>query len=264
MKNIEKIMLSVAATIVLATGVAHQAFAQSKTQSPAQRTAIMKQADRELGRRIGALSALSARIGEMTLLPASDSAPVASLIQSQLTLLSARKKEIDSEALTKDPTELKDDVDSITNSYPVFALILSQGTIEVTADRSLTIVGILNDLGAKFSDRIAAAQSPGKNVTSTNATLANFNGKVSDANAQTAAIISEIVPLAPAYGDPTISAFNTAALKDARLKMQTVQQDFTAAGADAGMIAKTLAAWTSTGTASSSTTSSLSTSASSR
>jgi hypothetical protein len=149
--------------------------------------------------------------------------------------------QIASDDAANSTSSLKTDVKSITASYRIFALILPQGTIEAAADRVLAIVGTMTDLGTKFSARISAAQSAGNDVTAANVTLTDFNAKVSDATIQANAAASEVASLTPDNGNATVMASNTAALKDARSKIQAAQQDFVAARADATTIIKNLA-----------------------
>ena len=257
MPNREKTILWIATAAIIAS-IAPPVFAQTTTLSSARRTTIMKLADQESIRRLTALNALSARVNAVINLSVTDKTNLLSSIQNQIHILSARKQEIDSEAMSSSPSELKDDVDSITAWHHDFALILSQGTMAAAADRALSIVGIMNDLGTKFSARIQTAQSAGNNVTAATATLTDFNNKVSDANTQTTAAISDVVPLVPDDGDAAIAASNTAALKDARAKIVAAQQDFVAARTDAQTIIKALATWSPPTPAAASTTSSTS------
>ncbi len=72
--------------------------------------------------------------------------------------------------------------------------------------------------------------------------LADMNAKVAGANAQASAAVTEIANLQPDNGNATIMASNTAALKDARTKIQAAQQDLVAARQDSGSIVKALIA----------------------
>lgn len=204
-------------------------------------TNITTRADKEITRRIDALIALSTRVNAMVRLSATDKANLSSSIQSQIAAMNTLQAQISADATANNTSSLKTDVQSITSSYRIFALILPQGTIDAAADRALTIVGTMNDLGTKFSARITAAQSAGNNVTAAATALADFNAKVSDGSTQANAAITEVASLQPDNGNATVMASNTAALKDARSKIQAAQQDFVAARADAETIIKALA-----------------------
>ena len=126
---------------------------------------ITSRADDEITRRVNALNALSTRVNAMVRLSATDKSNLSTSIQSQITAMNTLQTQIAADAAANNTSSLKTDVQSITASYRIFALILPQGAIEAASDRVLTIVGIMNDLSTKFSARIQAAQSAGNNVT---------------------------------------------------------------------------------------------------
>jgi hypothetical protein len=202
---------------------------------------ITTRADAEITRRINALNALAGRINEMTRLSATDKTNLSTSIAGQVTAMNTLQAQITADAAANNTSSLKTDVQSIASSYRIFILVLPQGSIEAASDRVLTIVGTMNDLSAKFSTRISAAQAAGNDVTAANASLADMNAKVSDANTQATAAASEVVSLTPDNGNATIEASNTAALKDAHSKILAAQQDFLTARADALAIIQDLA-----------------------
>ncbi len=204
-------------------------------------TNIMTRADQEITRRVDALNALSTRVNAMARLSANDKSNLSTSIQAQITAMNTLQSQIAADAAANSTSSLKTDVQSITGSYRIFALILPQGAIEAASDRVLTIVGIMNDLGTKLSARISAAQTAGNNVTAAQASLIDFNAKVSGANTQATAAASEVATLTPDNGNATIMASNTATLKDAHSKILAAQQDFVSARADAMAIVKALA-----------------------
>lgn len=204
-------------------------------------TTITNRADQEIGRRIDALNALSTRMNAMVRLSTTDKNNLSFAIQSQIAAMNSLQTQIAADAATNNTSSLKTAVQSITDSYRIFMLILPQGTIEAAADRALTIVGTMNDLATKFSARIQAAQSAGNNVTAAQTAFTDLNTKVSDAATQANAAVSEIATLAPDNGSSTIMVSNTVALKDARSKIQAAQQDFVVGRADAETIIKDLA-----------------------
>lgn len=244
---------------VSGAGIKARLSAEASATLAAHITTITDRANQEITRRVNALNALSARVVTMVRLSTTDKNNLSSSIQLQVGAMNSLQSQITADAAANNTSSLKLAVQSITASYRIFMLVLPQGTIEAAADRALTIVGIMNDLAIKFSARIQAAQSAGNNVAATQTTLVDLNAKVSDASTQVMAAAAEVASLTPDNGSSTIMASNTAALKDARSKIQAAQQDFVAARADAETIIKALAAFKVSATAS--TTVSASTSA---
>lgn len=202
---------------------------------------IMTRADAEIARRVSALNALSTRVNAMARLSATDKSDLSASIASQIAAMNTLQAQVAADAAANSTSSLKTDVQSITSSYRIFVLVLPQGTIEAAADRALTIVSTMNDLGTKLSARISAAQTAGSNVTAASASLADFNAKIADANTQANAAASEVAALTPDNGNATIEASNSATLKNARSKILVAEKDFVAARADAFVIIKDLA-----------------------
>lgn len=215
--------------------------ASASTTLSARIANITTRANEEITRRVNALNALSARVNEMERVSAEDKSNLTAGIQSQIAAMNNLQAKIGADAAANNTSSLKTDVDSITSSYRIFALILPQGSIEAAADRVLTISGILSDLSTKFSARISAAAAAGNDVTAASTTLADMDAKTADANTQAQAAISEVASLTPDNGNATIMASNTAALKDAHSKILAAQQDFVAARTDAETIIEDLA-----------------------
>ena len=212
-------------------------------------------ADQEITRRITALNALSTRVNAMVKISASDKSSLSSNIAAQVTAMNNLQAQIASDAAANSTSSLKTDIQSITKSYRIFILIIPQGAIEAASDRVLDIAGMFATLSAQLQTRITAAQSAGNNMSTSVSALADMNAKVADANTQANAAVTEIASLQPDNGNTTIQASNTAALKDARSKVQAGQADLTAARQDAGTIVKALLAVKVSGSASASATS---------
>ncbi len=230
-----------ASASVSAGGIRAGVKANASTTLGTRITLITSKADQEIARRIDSLNALNARVNAMVRLSSTEKSDLSSSIQSQITAMNTLQTQIAADAAANSTSSLKADVQSITSSYRIFMLVLPQGTIEAAADRALSIVGIMNDLGTKLSVRIQTAQSAGNNVTAAATALSDFNAKVSDANVKATAAASEVASLTPDNGNATVMASNTAALKDARAKIVAAQQDFVAARTDAQTIIKALA-----------------------
>ena len=83
-------------------------------------------------------------------------------ITTQITGLATLKAKIDADT---DGTTLKTDMQSITDAYRVFALVLPQGRIAAAADREVTLVSMMSTL-ARAQARIQAGQQAGADVRS--------------------------------------------------------------------------------------------------
>lgn len=233
------------------TKVSIQAAALAKVITTAQ-----TRADQEITRRINALNALNTRVNAMVKVSASDKSTLSSNIATQIAAMNTLQTQIAADAAANSTTSLKIDIQSITKSYRIFALIIPQGAIEAAADRVLDITDMMTTLGTQLQTRITAAQTAGNNMSVEVAALADMNAKIADANTQANTAVTEVASLQPDNGNATIEASNTAALKDARTKIQTSQQDLTAARKDAGTIVKALLALKVSATASSTVTAS--------
>lgn len=95
-------------------------------------------------------------------------------------------------------------------------------------------------ISAKLQTRINADQSAGKNTTTLQASLADLNAKIADANVQAGIAVNGILSLTPDQGNKTVLASNTAALKAARAKVKIATEDLQAARQDARVIIQNL------------------------
>lgn len=201
-------------------------------------------ADKEIERRIKALNELNTRIQAMKKVTATQKSNLASSIQSQISTLNTLKAKIDADT---DLATLKTDVQSITKSYRIFALVIPQGAEIAAADRALTLADQMTTLGTKLQTRISGAKTAGKDVTSLQKSLDDYNAKITDAKTQAQKAIDEISALTPDNGDKAKMEANTKAMKDAKAKIQAAQQDFVAARKDAKDITQGLKAFEKTG-----------------
>jgi len=208
---------------------------------------LQTRADEEITRRITALNTLSARVNAMEKISSIDKTSLSSTITAQISALTTLQAQIATDAAANSTTSLVSDVKSITGSYRIFALIIPQGAIEAAADRVLDVAATMTTLSGTFSTRLSAAQTVGANVTAAEATLTDFNAKVADADVQANAATSEVATLTPDNGVTAQMQANTAALKDARTKIQAGQQDLIAARADAQVMVKDLIAFEKAG-----------------
>ncbi len=194
--------------------------------------------DTELDRRVTSLTDANTRVQAMQKVTDTFKQNLATALETQISAFGALKAKIDADT---DATTLKTDVQSITQSYRVYALVLPQVRIAAAADRGVTIVGMMQILGEKLAARVAAGTTAGANTTALQATLTDLGAKISDANTQAQAAVSVSASLTPDNGDTTKMASNNAVLKTARTDLTTVNTDLKAARVDITTIVKGLA-----------------------
>jgi hypothetical protein len=247
MMNKNTIGVAAAVTIIVAFG-AIPAFAQTTTRPGLHRgvtsttlqtriTQMTNRGSQEITQRIDALNALVARINDMKNVSSAQKSTLQTTLQNEISLMTSLQQKIASDTST---TVLRADLQSITQSYRIYALVLPQGEIFATADRALTLATSMGTLGTDLQSRISQAQSAGQNVASLQTALADLTAKISDAQTNAQAAITEVSGLVPDQGNTTQLQANTSALKDARAKIKTANQDLVAARKDAGMVVKGL------------------------
>ncbi len=193
-----------------------------------------ERAGQEIQRRIGNLEKSLARVSGMKRLSDSDKAALSSSLQGEISALTTLDATIANDTAT---TSLRADIQSITKSYRVYALVLPRAALTAAADRVLSVAAQLSALESKLSARIAAAPA-GTDVASLQSTLADMQGNIENAKTQANAAISEAAALTPDNGAPAAAAANASALKDARSKVQAGQQYIVVARKDAENIVK--------------------------
>jgi hypothetical protein len=190
-------------------------------------TKAMTHADQEIDRRVNNLNELIARVNTMVKVSTSDKTNFDAALTAQINTLTTLKTQIDSDTTID---SLKADIQSITKNYRIYMLVLPQARIAAASDRVQTIVGQMQDLGAKLQVRITA--DTGSDVATLQAAYTDMQAKVADANIQATAAVSETASLTPDNGNATVETSNTAAVKDARNKIATATSDLKAARAD--------------------------------
>ncbi len=220
------------------------ALAQTSTPSSsweavsAARVAQAKsKANLEIDRRVTGLTKLIVRIQEMKKINDSEKSSLTGIVQNEINSLNSLKAKI---AADTDVAALKADVQSITKSYRIYALVIPQATIMAAADRILGTVSSTNELVIKIQARITEAQTAGTDVSSLQATLADLTAKLADANTQAQTAITQVSGLVPDEGDQAKFDANKQVLKDAREKIRTAHQDLQTARKDAGTIVKAI------------------------
>ncbi len=219
----------------------------SATVSAAVITRAKTKADTEIDRRTKALADLNTRVQAMTKVSAELKQALQTNIQTQVSGLTTLKTKIDADT---DGATLRTDVQSITQAYRVFALLMPQARIAAAADREATIVNMLAGIGAKLRARIDAAQTAGKDVTAISAALTDMGTKLTSAQAHAQAAVSGSATLTPDQGDKDKMKSNTDALVAARKEIASGHQDLVAARKDVDVILKGLRTVEASGSAS--------------
>ena len=197
-------------------------------------TKAKDRANQEIQRRTDMLSELNTRVQAMAHVSADEKTAVSTLVTTQISTLADLKTKIDGET---DIAELKVDIQSIAQSYRIFMLVMPRARIDVAADKINTAAVAMTALSAKLQTRISGATGDAAAAT---AALADMNAKAADAKVQADAAVSLVATLQPDNGDKTVQTANSAALKDARAKIQVALKDLKDARQDAHTVVKWL------------------------
>ena len=244
-------MLPVSATFAQAsTGTGAKAGASSTVRT-ALITKAVDRANQEITRRISALNALSTRVNAMEKISADGKAALETVIQSQIAAMNALQTKIANDASANATSSLKTDIQSITKSHRIFALIIPVGALEAAADRVMNVASAMTTVAGQLQAKITAAQASSTNMSASVAALADMNAKITDATAQANAAVAGVASLKPDNGVQSVMQSNLAAMKAARAKIQAAQQDLVAARKDVETIMKALSAITGSANASS-------------
>jgi hypothetical protein len=209
----------------------------STTLSAAVMTRAKTKAGNEIDRRIKALTDLSTRVTGMTKVTAEFKQNLATNVQNQITALTNLKAKIEADT---DGATLKTDIQTITQSYRVFALVIPQARIAAAADREATLINMLAGLGAKLQARLQTAQQAGADVTALATALTDMGNKLASAQTHAQAAITGSATLTPDNGDAAGMKANTDALQAARKEIEAAHQDLIAARKAADTILKGL------------------------
>lgn len=194
---------------------------------------LVSRAGTEIANRVDAMNALLARVNNMQRLSDSEKSSLSAQVQAQIAALTTLQSRVSADQASNNTTSLKDDVQSITKAYRIYALVLPQAQIAAAADRAMTIASAMTTLITALQTRIAQAQSAGTNMTAAASALANMQAKVADANTQAQSAVSATISLAPDNGSSTLMMANIATLKTARNDIQAAQKDLVSARQDA-------------------------------
>jgi len=191
---------------VLMSGVFIPAFAQSVTPG-ARRAANQQQriptliarGDSEIAKRITSLNSAISRVQALKKLADTQKTTIVATYNTVIANLNTLKTKIDADT---DFASLRTDVMSIFGNNRVYALIMPQESILTASDRIQDVATDMNALATKLQSRIYA-QTKGNDVATIQASLADFNAKVADAQTQAQNAVNEVSGLTPDQGDKT-------------------------------------------------------------
>ncbi len=212
-----------------------EARAEAKAERMGEREAKAKErAASEIDRRIAKLNELGDKVKDMARVSDGGKDSVSTMVQAQIAALNDLRAKIQADDST---TTLKADMQSITKSYRVFALVIPQGHINVSADKIHTTASMMTAVTTKLSTRLADAASAGSDVAALQTTLTGVAAKLADANAAADAAVALTAGLSPDNGDQALMTSNKAALKAAREKIQTALKSIQSAREDIHAVA---------------------------
>mgnify|MGYP001613759092 CR=1 FL=1 len=203
---------------------------------------LTARADQEIDRRIAKLKTQNARIQAMQRIGVDEKGSLDASIKAQLTELTNLKAKIHADT---DVATLRTDVQSITKSYRVFALVMPKAAIAAAAARVKSIADSLIEIGVKLETRISAlplleSLAHANALAALRTSLADLRTKAANAKVEADAAVALTANLSPDNGDQATMQANLAALQSARTKLKAGEDALKAARKDAEAIIKGL------------------------
>jgi hypothetical protein len=195
-------------------------------------------AAQEIDRRVASLNQLLTRITAMKKVSADLKATLKQNVDNQVNGFVALKAKIEADT---DLSVLKTDVQSVTQSYRLYILVMPQVRITAAADRMVTIINMMAEVGAKLQARVQNEKTAGKDTAALEALLGDLGSKLTSAQAHAEAAVTSIAPLVPDQGDKTVQATNEAAIKKSQGELKSGHEDIVAARKDIANIISGLA-----------------------
>lgn len=179
---------------------------EKKTENSLER--LKKKANKELERRIKALTHLITVINKFQKVSAEQKASLTAQVQTQIDALTALRAKINADT---DLATLRVDVASIKKDYRIFALFIPKIHIMANADRLLETIQKASTLADNLEKRIEEEKTKGTDVSALESLLISMRSHLAEAKTQTESALSTVTPLTP-EGYPA----NQAELKKAR------------------------------------------------
>ena len=218
-------------TSIVPTSASVNASARAKVTATS--TADSTRADRakdkaaqEIDRRVASLNSLLERVSAMNKVTDQLKANLKTNVQTEIDGFTQLKAKINADT---DLSTLKTDVQSITQSYRIYMLVIPQGRITAAGDRMATIINMMASVGTKLQARINTAKGQGADTAALEASLKDLGDKLTSAQAHAQASVNAIAPLTPDQGDKTVQDKNDAAVKSAQGEIKAGTQALVAA-----------------------------------
>jgi hypothetical protein len=190
----KSLLCLIIAAIILAPAVSFAASSTGTTAAQqAKITSLQSRATTEINRRLAALNGLTTKVNAMKRLTSDEKASFDSDITSQISSLTALQTKI---AGDSDLTTLKTDVQSIVDSYRIFALYVPKVHILAAADAMTTTATNLAALEPKLQTLEASITDPTK-LSNAQTDYSNFVNEVADATTNINSAISAVINLTP-------------------------------------------------------------------
>lgn len=184
-----------------------------------------QKAAQEIERRVAALNRLEERIAAMRRVSETFKTDLGTTIDAEMAKLEALRARI---AASTNAEELKTDVQLITRSYRIFALVMPKAAIAAAADKIVRMSATLSEIGTKLKTRVDAASAE-KNVSELSAMLTDLAAKITSANNHAQTAVNGTSALVPDEGDKVKMEANKKALEAARLELKSAHEDIKAA-----------------------------------
>lgn len=205
------------------------ALASLSAAAQAQRLANLKtRGDTEISRRLSNLNNALAKVQTVTTLSTADKAALVGQIQAEISGLNTTKSKLDTDTTL---ATARTDVQTIVTDYRVYALMLPKARLTATFDQLAVVETKLNKLANQLGAAINSAKASGKDVTATQASLADMQAKIAAIATLTDGQVAKLLALQP-------SDYNTdhTVLESYRTTLVTAQTDAKAAASDASSI----------------------------
>ncbi|MDP4020983.1 MAG: hypothetical protein Q8P58_03015 [Candidatus Adlerbacteria bacterium] len=182
----------------------------------------MDHAHDEIDRRVRILQGLLERILFMKRVSENFKGDLRTTVETQIQSIEALRARI---ASSTDITSLRDDLQSIGNSYRVFSLVMLKAQIAAAGDRIVTMTATMSEIGAKLKARIDAAAGDGEDVSALSAALASLAAHIDSANAHAQAAVNGTATLESDNGDQPLAETNRAAFQAAREELRLAHEE---------------------------------------
>ncbi|OGD70338.1 hypothetical protein A3D09_01320 [Candidatus Collierbacteria bacterium RIFCSPHIGHO2_02_FULL_49_10] len=202
----------------------------TSTQNAEERIRNAKErAGAEINRRTEGLQKFLERISAMKRVSEGFKDDLRATIDVQIQGIEALRARI---AGSIDTSTLRTDIQSITRSYRIFALVMPQAAIAAAADRIVTMTATMSEIGAKLQTRIDAAAAAGADTAALTEVLRSLAGHINSANAHAQVAVEGTANLEPDNGDMAVAEANRAALQTAREELYLAHEEIKAGRED--------------------------------